>query len=133
MPNSLIQGKTWYWRQGLRQMPMHSHKDPESTQKTSELYLPVPDIVQAKAILTELSQNGINADSKKTHSTFDVVPAGSLIVYAAMNQEKASPSEKENIDKLKSYITSNEGKISEQRNSTNFLGFFSKLFTHGGK
>ena len=132
MPNSLIQGETWYWRQGVRELPMHSHKDTEDIQKTRELYLPVSDIVQAKAILTELSQNGIVACSKKTHSTYDVVPAGSLIVYAAADLEEAIPEEKKNIEKLKKYIISNSGKIMDKKMPC-LNGWVKRLFGQGGK
>ena len=133
MPNSLIQGTTWRWRQGLKQMPMHSHRDSEDSIQTSELYLPVSSVMQAKAILTELSQKGIVAESKRTHSTFDSIPAGSLIIYADTRLEEPRPSEKENIEKLKSYILSHGGQIVDKKDPPKVIGFLSRLFGYGEK
>ena len=132
MANNYLEGTTWRWRQGCLRLPIHSLADSKNIQKTSELYLPVADTTQADAILGQLSQNGIMANSKKTHSTIDVIPAGTLIVYASITQEEPALSEKENIKKLKNYILSNGGKIF-QRQSSPYKKLLRYFFNRGGK
>ena len=126
--NSVLQGTTWYWRQGIRKAPMHSGKSMGDMCKTKELYMPVKTEFQAQKIMGELQQNGIKMDMKKTHSSFDVVPAGSLIVFATVSMIMESSSEKENIEKLRSYILSNGGKIGENLPKTSVVGFIRNLF-----
>lgn len=126
--NSILQGTTWYWRQGIRKAPMHSSRSMGDMCKTKELYMPVKTELQAQKIMDELQQNGIKMDMKRTHSSYDVVPTGSLIVFAAVSMIMESSSEKENIEKLRSYILSNGGKIGENLPKTSVVGFIRNLF-----
>ena len=129
MNNSLLKGTTWYWRQGLRNLPIHGRGDWGDACRTKELYMPVKDEEHGLVIMNELKQNGIDVDLKITHSPYDVVPAGSLIVFAALSQETSIPSEEENIKKLKNYITANGGKISEASKKISAIRkFFHNLF-----
>ena len=89
----------------------------------------VKDTNQAKAIIDELKENGITAGTKITHSTYDVVPAGSLIVFAAKSQEVEIKEEKENIEKLRTYILANGGKIDDNFEQPSVLrSFVRRLF-----
>lgn len=126
---SLIKGTKWHWRQGLKPVPMHGYRE-NWWVKMQELYLPVADEVQAQNIIGELTQAGIQAASKRTHSRYDVVPKGSLIVFGGMPYDNATPQEKLNMLKLKFYILSHGGQIKEK--SQNALKtFFINLFKKG--
>ena len=130
--DSLLQGTVWYWRQGLRDAPMHSHKDWGDICKTKELYMPVKDADQAQAVISELTQNEIKMNQKRTHSSFDVVPAGSLIIFAASSLSVDIPEEKANIAKLRKYILEHGGTIVEsQRKKSVIKSFIMSLF--GGR
>ena len=132
--NSLLQGTVWYWRQGLKEVPMHSCRERGDMVPTKELYLPISDEEKAKKILFELKQNGILAYTKMTHSSYDVVPKGSLILYASQLQEEKIQSEEENIKKLKTYILSNGGKIEEgNKRVSSMKRFILSLFNGGRK
>ena len=131
---SLLKGTTWYWRQGVRETPMHSHRDWGDVCKTKELYMPVRNENQAGAIIDELRQNGIQMSMKRTHSSFDVVPAGSLIVFAASSLSSDIPEEKANVIKLKKYILAHEGTIIENRQKKSVIkSFILSLFGGGRK
>ena len=111
--SSLLQKTTWYWRQGLSQAPIHSNKSMGDVCKTLELYMPVKSEEQAQSITEELKNNGIKIGLKRTHSTFDIVPAGSLIIFAAKSLYMPGPDEEKNIELLKKYIFEHGGKIIE--------------------
>ena len=130
--NSSLQGTVWYWRQGIRQSPMHSHRDFGDIRKTRELYMPVKGETHAQTIINELKQNGVELNMKKTHSSYDVVPAGSLIVFAPVSLVLEQPSERENIEKLKNYISEHGGRIVENVPKKSILkGIVSALFGGG--
>ncbi len=131
MNNSLIYKTVWRWRHGVTPMPILS--DETVSRRTRELYLPVSSSTDALAILNELQRNGICASSKVTHAHHDEIPSGTLIVYAALSQRKSSEQEKKNIEKLKKYIQSQGGHISENDVSPLITKALSKLFNRGGK
>lgn len=130
MPNRFIQGKVWRWRNGLKPMPLLSEK---TYKQTRELFLPVSDAVEATKILNELKKNGIRVESKTTHSPNDIVPSGTLIIYADMSQTEPFNEEIENIKKLEDYIQEQGGKVPEKGKQTSQVSFFSRLFGRGGK
>ena len=124
MSDSLLKGTVWHWRQGIRLAPIHG-----DDAKTTELYMSVGDTNQAKDIIDELKENGITASTKITHSTYDVVPAGSLIVFAARSQEVEIKEERENVEKLRTYILANGGKIDDNSEPPSVLkSFMRRLF-----
>ena len=134
---SLLQGKRWYWRQGFRRIPMN-HFQEYWLFETKELYTPVTDEAHATQMMEELKNAGIETEMKTTHSHYDVVPSGSLIVYAALSRgsdktEKEKEAEDQNIEKLKAYITSKGGEIGDVRKKNDFSikKFFSNLFGKG--
>ena len=132
--NSFLQGTRWYWRQGVRQTPMHSYREGDDVYKTKELYTPVWDEDHMSNLMSELSKNGIEIACKRTHSSYDIVPRGSLIVYAALSQEKPIQKEEENIKKLKNYIVANGGEICETKKEPSIIkGLFLSLFGGGRK
>ena len=128
MGNSLIQGTTWHWRQGLRDDPIHTKMGLRDYCKTKELYLPVKNENKVQALKDELKTSNIEINSKRTHSTCDIVPPGSLIVFAATSMNMNNPEEKQNIENLKKYILTHGGKIAtpERRESPvrSFFSFF---------
>ena len=124
MSNSLFQGTVWYWRQGIRdasaQMVLCDYT------KTRELYLPIKNEEQGEALRNELN-NKITISLKRTHSNFDVVPAGSLIAFAAEPLAMNNPEERRNMEKLQNYILTHGGKIvgkSKQSIIGNLFNFF---------
>lgn len=131
--NSLLKGSIWYWRRGIRQLPIHGHIE-EEDYKTKELYTPVVDDAQMQNLMKELRENGVNISSKTTHSPYDAVPKGSLIVYAALSQGAENEYEKKNIEKLRTYILANGGRIDEKKQVPQIVkGFFFGLFGRGRK
>ena len=82
---SLINGTKWYWRRGLRRIPMNHYQE-YWLFKTKELYTRVSNENQAAQMIQELKDAGIKAESKRTHSPYDAVPKGSLIVFAALSR-----------------------------------------------
>ena len=130
MPNSSIQGTVWRWRNGLKPMPLLSE---ETYKQTRELFLPVSNAMEATKIMNELKENGIRVESKTTHSTRDVVPSGTLIVYASTSEKDYSNENQENMEKLENYIKEHGGKVPEKEKQTARASFFSKLFGRGGK
>ena len=132
MTNSLIQGKTWYWRRGIKQMPLHS----DAIIRTSELCLPIPDILEGNRILKELKDHGIIVDMKNTHSSSPYIPTDTLVLYAAIHQDGKIQQEEDNLKKLENYIISNDGRIGNDQPKSRqplFQGLFGKLFGRGGK
>ena len=127
MPNSLIHERVWHWRNGLRPMPLLSN---ETCKQTRELFLPVSSAMEATRILNELKKNGIRAESKTTHSKHDIIPSGSLIVYASMSDFKKDI---DNIKKLENYIKEQGGEFPAEEKQSPRVSFFSKLFGRGGK
>ena len=129
MNNSSLKDLTWRWRQGMRQVPLHSYREAENIRMTNELYSPVQDENQAKAVVNELRENGIRVETKRTHSPYDVIPQGTLIVFASLSKDEKDLSEIKNIEKLKSYILTNGGKVNEvpQKNSI-LRNFMQNLF-----
>ena len=100
--------------------------------KTTELYTPVQDENLAKKMADELRQKGITVDTKRTHSTYDVVPSGSLIVFATKALETPMIADEENIEKLKSYISNNGGKIDDMiKTFPSIKTFIQNLFGRG--
>ena len=129
MTNSVLKDLIWYWRQGMRQMPLHSYNEVKNVRMTHELYLSVQDENQSKAVVNELQKNGIRVETKRTRSPYDVVPAGTLIVFAALSKDEENLSEVKNIEKLKSYILANGGKVHEAPQKNSILkNFMQNLF-----
>lgn len=118
MNKSMIEGTTWRWRLGQKKMPRHSFLEPVSFIRMLELYTPVQDEKQAQFFIRELRKNEIELKSKRTHSPNDPIPSGTLIVYAPLSQPSEFKEGKENIEKLKSYILKNGGKITETQHRT---------------
>ena len=108
MTNSLLAGTKWRWRQGLKQVLLLS-EDEET--RTRELCTCVSGETDARKMAAELSQNGIKTGIKRTRSHYDIIPPGTLIVYAELSVDKKNKAEQENIKKLKGYISSHGGKI----------------------
>lgn len=131
MNNSTIQSKVWRWRQGLRQLPLHSASGGSQATPTRELYLNVADPIEEKKVMKELGEQGIRVESKRTRSRYDEIPAGSLIVYASSSFEKTLKHEQENIEKLKNYITLQQGKIMDSPFDKPKIGLFARLFKLG--
>lgn len=134
MPNSFIQGKTWYWRQGVRQRPLHC----DDIIRTAELCFKVDSSVEGMPLLKELRKNGIHADIKTTHSGSKFIPAESIVVYADMNIDEEHKHEHINLENLKNYILSNGGIIGNEEpkiapQKPLFQGLFGRLFGRGGK
>ena len=130
---SSLQGTTWYWRQGLRDTPMHSDRDSGDFCKTKELYLPVEGENRAQIIMDELKSHNIKMAKKRTHSHCDVVPAGSLIVFAAKSLSVEDTEEKNNIENLKKYILAHGGKIFENEQKKSMLGSIMTILFGGGR
>lgn len=124
MSNSLLNGTNWHWRQGLKPMPIHSSVDDSDVCMTRELCMSAQTLVQAQNIIEELKQNGITSKMKKTHSSYGVVPPGTLIVYAELTDDVGTKEQKENIEKLKTYILGNGGKIGESAQKNSFIRHF---------
>ena len=108
--NSLLKGTTWYWREGFRNRPIGS-----TPEKALELCLKIKNVMDGKSVLDELSESGILADIKTTHSFSDYIPDDSLIVYAHIGQGKENQREEKNIQKLERYIVERGGKIGNRR------------------
>ncbi|MBR6231982.1 MAG: hypothetical protein IKQ99_02655 [Alphaproteobacteria bacterium] len=130
---SLLQGTTWYWRQGLRQAPIHSNRGRGDVCKTRELYMPVKSEEYAQSVIEELKSNNIKANFKRTHSTFDVVPAGSLIVFAATSLYVGDSEEEKNVQSLKKYISEHGGTIVEGAPQRSTLRSIFSFFCGGRK
>ena len=129
---SLLKNKTWYWRQGFRRVPMNYYRE-YWLFETKELYTPVTDEDQASKVIEELRKAGIDAESKRTHSRHDVVPKGSLIVFAALSRasdrtKEEKIAEVKNIEKLKAYISSKGGMIGDGESPSTIKNFFLRLF-----
>ena len=123
MSDSLLKGTKWCWRQGLRQMPIHSSGEKDSN-RTRELYLPVSSESKMQQIMDELKANGISVSDKKTHSPYDIIPQGSLILYAATSLENKVPDEEKNMEKLKGYILTHGGSVEGVRQKPSILKAF---------
>ncbi len=131
MNNSAIQSKVWRWRQGLRQLPLHSGSGETQALPTRELYLKVANPIEQKKVMKELEEQGIRVESKRTRSRYDEIPTGSLIVYASTSFEKTLKHEQENIEKLKNYIILQQGKIMDCPFDKPKIGLFARLFKSG--
>ena len=130
MNNSLLNGTKWRWRQGRKEIPIHAdHSD--SFCRTSELYTSVQNTTQAQAMIKELKDNGIITDIKRTHSPYDPIPQGSLIVFASKSQAFTTITEQKNIKKLKDYILKNGGQLDEHPSKTSVLRNFMKSIFGG--
>ena len=131
---SLVNGTKWYWRQGLREVPMHSYSRDNNFTPTKELYLAVQSPAHAKKLQEELQLNGIQTETKKTRSPYDAVPKGSLIVFAPLSFVLKSSEEEKNIKKLKDYVLSNGGIIVENvPQPSSVKSFILNLFKRGRK
>lgn len=130
MSTSLIQGKTWYWREGFKQMPIGN----TLSVPVSELCLPMSDFIQGNRIKKELQEEGIIVDMKNTHSPSPYIPVDTFVLYAAVCQDKKDQQEEDNLKKLENYIIANDGKVGNNRprSQQNVKGFWNRLF-HGGK
>ena len=124
MTNSLLKGTNWRWRQGFKPMPIHSSNDDSDACMTQELCTPAQTLVQAQSIMEELKQNGITSKMKRTHSSYGVIPSGTLIVYAEITDDAGIKGQKENIEKLKTYVLKNGGKIGEEPKRNSFIRHF---------
>lgn len=131
MNNSAIQSKIWRWRQGLRQLPLHSGSGESQTTQKRELYLDVANPIEQKKVMKELEEQGIRVESKRTHSRYDEIPAGTLIVYASTSFNAPLKHEQENIEKLKNYIILQQGKIMDCPFDKPKIGLFARLFKLG--
>ena len=126
MTNSLLKETVWHWRQGLKQMPIHSSEDHSDVLKVKELCTLVQTLEQAQNIISELKQNGIKSEIKKTHSSYGAVPKGSLIVYSEISNDVGTKDQKENIAKLKSYILENGGRVNEPSQKESIMKYLVK-------
>ena len=131
MNNSAIHKKVWRWRQGLRQLPLHSATREQQAMPTRELYLDVANTAEQKSVMDELLKQGIQVSAKKTHSPYDEIPAGTLIVYASTSFNAPLKHEQENIEKLKNYIILQQGKIMDCPFDKPKIGLFARLFKLG--
>ena len=131
MNNSAIQSKVWRWRQGLRQLPLHSASGGSQATPTREFYLDVANPIEQKKVMKELEEQGIRVESKRTRSRCDEIPAGTLIVYASTSFNAPLKHEQENIEKLKNYIILQQGKIMDSPFDKPKIGLFARLFKLG--
>ena len=68
MPHtSLLEETKWYWRQGLKRLPIHGGREDVQEHRTRELYTAVSDEAQAQKMVQELSQKGIKISSKRKY------------------------------------------------------------------
>ena len=130
MNNSLLKESVWRWRYGQKRLPLHGNGSPSYIEKL-ELYTLVQNKAQAQSIIKELTNNGIVAETKQTHSPYDSIPKGTLIVFASTSEISPTKSEKENIEKLKAYILENGGKMEERQVKATGLGNFMKRIFGG--
>ncbi len=128
MNNSLLKESVWRWRYGRKKLPLHSASSPSYIAKL-ELYTLVQNNAEAQSVIEELRDNGIVTETKQTHSPYDSIPKGSQIVFASTSEISPTKSEKENIEKLKSYILANGGTVYETPQKKSVLGnFMQNLF-----
>ena len=130
MNNSLLKESVWRWRYGQKKLPLHGNGSPSYIKKL-ELYTQVQNNAQAQSIIKELRNNGIVTETKQTHSPYDSIPKGTLIVFASTSEISPTKTEKENIEKLKAYILENGGKMEERQVKTSNLGNFLKRIFGG--